>query len=281
MAVKPPRSTDLPPGPEPEPTADPDRPGAARADRPEPDRSRPDGVPATTTTPARLSHDANFYRAAHARSLGLDGAPDAGDVLEGAHEAGQSLAELLPSARSHGHPDLPEVDTRPPPFLSPLAAMKDIYLRVKGRASPKTTDLLEGVDLEDLLAALKALFESDSLLLKAEARVASPIYRELRDEPGPLLLGLNDPRLTELWRLFLDGWDLWVPEGHDAGVELFWEGEAEDDAGRPVEVMQSLTYIDDEVTLHTKLGEVEDHLTFDGQSFYRLRRRGPDGEREL
>ena len=194
-------------------------------------------------------------------------------MLDGAPSQGSSLAELLPSARSHGHPDLPEAEIRPPPFLSPLAAMKDIYLQVKGRASPKTTEVLAGVDLEDLLQALKGLFAAEGLVGKAEARLAGPLYRQLKDEPGPFLLGLHDPRLTELWRVFLDGWDIWRPEGHEEGVELFWEGEAEDGTGRPLDAVQMLQYLNGEVVLHTKLGGDEDRLTFDGQAFYRLRRR--------
>ena len=258
MAVKPPQK------PDPREAGRPaERPKAPVDDRP--------AVPATT--PGRLSHDANYYRAAHARSLGLDNAPDFEDMVEGAPSQGTSLAELMPSARGHGHPDLPEVVVRPPPFLSPLAAMKDIYLRMKGRASPRTTELLEGVDLEDLLERLKALFANEKLLGKAEARLKAPLLRALKDDPGPLLLGLNDPRLTELWRVFLDGWDIWRPDGHDDGVEFFWEGEGEDDAGRAVEIMQSLSFVEGEVVLHTQMGDIEDRLTFDGDAFYRLRSR--------
>ncbi len=195
-------------------------------------------------------------------------------MLDGAPGAGRSIAELMPSSVAHGHPDLPEADKRPPPFLSPLAAMKDIYLKVKGRASPRTTELLDGPDLEALLAQLKDLFSDDARMARVEARLAPPLWSELTEDPGPLLLGLHDPRLTELWRLFLDGWDIWRPEGDDAeGVELFWEGEADNDQGHTIEIVQSLTYLRGDIVLHTRLGDLEDHLTFDGQSFYRLRPR--------
>ena len=264
MAVKPPNPTD--PAPNALRHA-----GAALKRQQLPNTSF--GLRRPATTPARLTHDANFYRAAHARRMGFDSTPDFNDMLEGAPAGGASLAELMPSARAHGHPDLPEVETRPPPFLSPLAAMKDIYVRMKGRASPKTVDLLEGVDLEDLLAQLKALFENDALRNRGDARLAPALHAELKAEPGPFLLGLHDPRLTELWRVFLDGWDIWIPEGRDNGVELFWEGEGENDRGRAIEAMQSLAYVDGDIVLHTRLGDLEDRLTFDGAAFYRLRLR--------
>lgn len=237
------------------------------------DAERPGPNPAPSTTPGRLTHDANYFRTAYARSLGTPAGPDFAEVLDGAPAQGRSLADLMPSSPALGHPDLPEVDLRPPPFLQPAAAMKDIYVRVKGRLSPKTTDLLEGPDLQDLLDLLRSLFETETLRNKGEARLAEPLMRILRDAPGPFLLGLNDPRLTELWRVFLDGWDIWQPEGRDEGVELFWEGEAEDDDGRDIEAVQSLTFVQGEAVLHTRLGELEDRLTFDGESFYRLRER--------
>lgn len=261
MAVKPPKPGEAQPSRPAEEQAPVGPADEARSARPE------------QTTPGRLSHDANYHRAAHARRMGFDNTPEFAEMLDGAPTQGASLAELLPSARSHAHPELPEVETRPPPFLSPLAAMKDIYLRVKGRASPKTTELLEGVDLEDLLATLKALFADSDLVGKTEARLKGPLFKQLRDDPGPFLLGFNDPRLTELWRVFLDGWDIWRPEGEDNGVELFWEGEAEDARGRAIEAMQSLVFLNDEAILHTRLGDLEDRLTFDGQAFYRLRPR--------
>ncbi|MEL7371735.1 MAG: hypothetical protein AAFN74_22615, partial [Myxococcota bacterium] len=142
--------------------------------------------------------------------------------------------------------------------------MKDVYLRIKGRASPKTIELLQGVDLEDLIDHLRALFTNENLRDRPEARLIPRLYRELRDEPGPMLLGLNDPRLTEPWRVFLDGWDIWQPQGEDEGVELFWEGEAEDDKGRAIEVVQSVMYLKGELVLHTLLGELEDRVAFDG-----------------
>ena len=259
MAIKPPKA---PPPQSPE-APSPKAPERERAPRPN----------APTTTPGRLTHDANYYRTAYAQSLGTDASPDFGEMLDGAPEGGTSLADLLPSSPAHGHPDLPEAEIRPPPFLKPLAAMKDIYIRIRGRASPRTSDLLEGPDLEDLLGYIRSLFENEQLLSRNEARISGPLFKQLHDEPGPFLLGLNDPRLTELWRVFLDGWDIWAPEDRDDGVELFWEGEAEDHRGQAIEALQSLTYVQGEVILHTRLGEHDDHLTFDGESFYRLRKR--------
>ena len=107
--------------------------------------------------------------------------------------------------------------------------------------------------------------------------------------------------------MFLEGWDLWVPEGQDDGVELFWEGEAgetvareeddedteddgeqaEDDGEQAedenddaeedgdledaVEILQSLAWISGEIVLTTRAGELEDQLTFDGERFFRLK----------
>lgn len=170
-------------------------------------------------------------------------------------------------------PDLPEPKMRPPDFLSPLEAMSDIYMRVRGRMSPKTKQLLEGTDLEDMIRMLDELHENEALVRRSEARLAHAIASQLGDDPGPMLLGFQDLRLMELWRLFLDGWEIWTPEGHDerGGVELFWEGEAEDDDGEAMELLQSLVYQRGELVLHAKLGAAEDRITFDGQTFYRLK----------
>jgi hypothetical protein len=189
-----------------------------------------------------------------------------------AKEAAEKPVELrLP--RPPPPVDLPEVEINPPPFLSALEAMSDVYMRTRGRMSNKTKDLLTGVELEDLIKMLDALHASDELMRKSEGRLRPPIWSELKDDPGPMLLGLTDPRLYEPWRLFIDDWEIWTPEDADekGGVELFWEGEAEDDDRGSIELMQSLVFQSGELTLHAKLGDKEDRITFDGQAFYRLK----------
>jgi hypothetical protein len=171
--------------------------------------------------------------------------------------------------------ELPEPELRPPIFLTPLEAMGDIYRRTRNRMSPKTKELLESTDLEDLLLMVAKLHENPDLVRKAEARLLHPIWSKLKDDPGPMLLGLNDQRLTEPWRLFLDRWDIWVPDDarEKGGVELFWEGEAEDDDGNAIELLQSLSFQNGELALYAKLGDAEDRITFDGEAFYRLKPR--------
>lgn len=173
-------------------------------------------------------------------------------------------------------PRLPALDDgapHPPPFLSPFQAMKDIYFKVKGRASRRTQELLEGADLEDLVGDLVALHENEQLLRKSEAKLSAPIQKALGDDPGPLLLGLSDPRLKEPWRLFVDGWDIWVPDKGE-GVELFWEGESEDESGEPMEILWVLRKKSGELELEARLGALSDLITFDGTSFFRLRNKG-------
>ncbi len=231
--------------------------------------------PRPMTTPAHLVHDANYYRSQSARKMGFEQTPSIGDFVTGldADTEGEALGALLPSARARAHPDLPETEFRPPDFLQPLEAMKDIWMRTRGRMSRRTKELLEGVDLEDLLEMVQAVHDSETFVKKPEARIKGTMYQALKDEEdNPLLLGFQDPRLTEAWRLLIDGWEIWVPDDtEDEGVELFWEGEGEDDDGNPMELMQSLSLIAGELTLFTKLGEEEDAVTFDGQAFYRLK----------
>jgi hypothetical protein len=167
-------------------------------------------------------------------------------------------------------PDLDDGEPRPPPFLNPFQSMKDIYFKVKGRASRRTQELLEGPDLEDLVNDLVALNQDPVLSRRTEARLSGPIQKALGDDPGPLLHGLNDPRLAEPWRLFLEGWDIWVPDKGE-GVELFWEGETEDDDGDAVEILWVLRKRTGELELEAKLGKLSDLITFDGSSFFRLR----------
>lgn len=210
-----------------------------------------------------------------ARDHGFQQTPGIAEIVKGlgGAKAGESLAELLPGARMRAHPALPEPDMRPPVFLSPLESMTDIYMRTRGRMSRRTKELLESTELEDMIGMLARLFDDEELVRKAEARLLHPIHSKLKDDPGPLLLGLNDPRLTELWRLFLDRWEIWVPEDVEekGGVELFWEGEAEDDDGEPIEILQALTHRQGELILFAKLGPLEDRIIFDGDTFYRLK----------
>lgn len=168
----------------------------------------------------------------------------------------------------------------PDPYLSGFESMKNVYLKVHGRASPKTLQLLEGPDLEDLVRMLEELHLTDELRRSAESRLTPGIYNILKDEPGPLLVGLSDKRLTQPWQLFTEGWDIWVPEVEseledaiESGVELFWEGEAEDPQGRDIEITQSLSFQSNTLRLQTKFGPQTDDLTFDGHTFFRLKQR--------
>lgn len=167
-------------------------------------------------------------------------------------------------------PELDEDEPRPPPFLSPFQAMKDVYFKVKGRASRRTQELLESPDLEDLVNELVTLAADPQRARKSEGRLSAPIQKVLASDPGPLLTGFGDPRLAELWRLFLDGWDIWVPDKGD-GLELFWEGEGEDEHGEPIEILWVLRKRAGEIQLDVKLGELRDTITFDGSTFFRLR----------
>lgn len=212
-------------------------------------------------------------RADQARNKGFQTTPGLGEFVKGqaAPKGGSKFAEVVPSSRVPLAP-LPEPELRPPIFLSPFEGMKDIYLRVKGRASPKTRELLEGPHLEDLVKMVIAVAEDEKKSKAPEARLTSALYAKLKADPGPILLGINDPRLKEPWRLFLEGWEVWVPEDKTkVGVELFLEGEGEDDAGEPIEILQTLRLIGSELTLETKVGALKDRLSYDGESFYRLK----------
>lgn len=194
-------------------------------------------------------------------------------VLAGTRDPHAPTAAAQPPPRKRPEPVLPELDDdepRPPPFLSPFQAMKDVYFKVKGRASRRTQELLESPDLEDLVNELVALTEKPELTRRSEGRLSAPIQKALGSEPGPLLTGFGDPRLAELWRLFLEGWDIWVPDKGD-GLELFWEGESEDDEGEAVEILWVLRRRAGEIQLEAKLGELRDTITFDGETFFRLR----------
>lgn len=213
-----------------------------------------------------LAHNAAFQKYANT--------PGMGEIVAGisAPKTGESLGQLLPQARIRPDLKLPDVDIRPPVFLTPLQAMSDIYMKTRGRMSRKTKDLLESTALEDMIAMINRLFENEQLSRLSEARLNHKIWVQLKDDPGPLLLGLNDPRLIEPWRLFLDRWDIWTPaDDEEGGVELFWEGEGEDDDGEAIELLQSLTYKSSELTLLAKMGPLEDKITFDGEVFYRLK----------
>lgn len=212
-------------------------------------------------------------RAEQARTKGFQTTPGVSDFVKGraAPKAGAKFAEVVPSSRVPLTP-LPEPELRPPIFLSPFEGMKDIYLRMKGRASPKTRELLEGPHLEDLVKMVIALGEDEKKSKAPEARLLGPLYAKLKADPGPLLIGLTDARLKEPWRLFLEGWEIWVPEDKTKnGVELFLEGEGEDDRGEPIEILQVLRLIGSELTLETKVGALKDRVSYDGETFYRLR----------
>jgi len=215
-------------------------------------------------------------QADQARNKGFQITPGVGDFVKGQSEpkTGSSFAELLPISRTRAS-SLPEPEMRPPIFLSQFEGMKDIYLRVKGRASPKTRELLEGPGLEDLVKVMIALNDDETKSKAPDARVFGPLYTKIKAEPGPLLTGLNDPRLSEPWRLFLEGWEIWLPDkAHDknqTGVELFIEGEGEDDEGEPMEILQMLRIVGSEVTLETKIGALKDRVAYDGERFFRLK----------
>ena len=228
------------------------------------------------TTAGHLSHHANFYRH-KGDNRGSRGMP-LGTIDPDSSDEGVVLGAILPSTRLKAHPDLQEPPIRPPEFLTPLEAMKDIYMRIKGRASRRTLDLLTSSDLDDLLDTLANLFETEALVKSPDARVRATVTKPLGSTPlgpehGPLLAGLHDPRLTEPWRLFLEAWDIWHPDREDEGVELFIEGDVESEDGTLVEIMQSLDYFEGEVTLTTQVDSLKDVLTFDGSCFYRLRQR--------
>ncbi|MBI4820141.1 MAG: hypothetical protein HY791_27950 [Deltaproteobacteria bacterium] len=212
-----------------------------------------------------------------ARAMGLAQSPGTREVIAGklAERMGASFAELLPGARSRGPNKLEEPELQPPPFLSPFEAMKDIFMRSRGRASPKTLELLGGTDLEDLVHILGELHNDSEKLRKPEARIKGSIFTHVRDSDSPILVGYQDPRLSEPWRLFLAGWEIWVPEGKKGGVELFWEGEAEDDDGQEIQITQSLKLIEGELTLDTHFGEDRDSVIYDGNSFFRLKSGAP------
>src|SRR5688572_24352005 len=216
-------------------------------------------------TAGKLAFEDDYRRKQHAPDPGSVGLDELAESLDA--PPGASLEEMLPRRR---HPDLPPAEMEPPMFLRPLEQMKDIYMRVKSRMSRRTQELLEGPDLEDLISMMHKLFDDETLSRKSEARHKRDIA-EVVGKDGPLVSGFGDPRLTELWRLFLDGWDIWVPEGKESGVDLFWEGEAEDDDGNVIELLQSLQFREGEATLFTRVGKIEEKITFDGQAFYRLK----------
>ncbi|MCB9655363.1 MAG: hypothetical protein H6729_14685 [Deltaproteobacteria bacterium] len=163
-----------------------------------------------------------------------------------------------------------DADIAPPPFLTPIEAMRDIYVRTHSLVSRKTKGLLESPDLDELLRLLGGLHQNEKQLRREEAQCRRSVLAALGPDLGPLVRGLADARLSEPWRLFLAGWDIWQPKGWTDGVELFWEGEAEDDDGQAIEVVQSIQCKQGELTLYVKVGSAEDRVCFDGEAFYRL-----------
>ena len=216
------------------------------------------------------------------RGRGLQPTSEVNDYILTKQEVstGLGLAETLHRDDSQDDDYDDEERVAPEEFLSAFESMKDVYFKVHGRASPKTLQLLEGADLEDMVQLVQELNMTDELRRSSEARIKPSIFKILRDEPGPLLLGLNDERLLQPWKLFLGGWDIWVPEieseledAEASGVELFWEGEAEDPDGQEIQITQSLSFQSMSVKLTTQFGDDSDELSFDGQTFFRLRKR--------
>jgi hypothetical protein len=236
---------------------------------PKPIVQNPPEPPKEKTTAGHLAHNSNYYRAQHTQPRRSDTETEifVGDDTQ----TDTPLEELLPTTKVAINTNLPEPAFRPPVFLRPLETMAVTYMHKKGRMSPKTKKLLESPDFDDMLTMLRNLHEDETLIRKSEARLKASFMTALRAEPGPLLLGLQDPRLTEPWRLFLDEWDIWSIGDKVGGVELFWEGEAENDDDELIGLSQSLCFKDGELTLITKMGEEQDTLSFDGQAFYRLK----------
>lgn len=196
------------------------------------------------------------------------------DEPENASEPALSMESAAVS-----HPKLDEPEMRPPPFLSRLQAMNDIYKRTRNRSSRRLEDLLQSTELEGLLDAVHFLMNTPPLRDHPEAKHIGPVFDRLKDDPGPMLIGLNDPRLMEPWRLFLMDWDIWYTDD-ETGIELFIEGEVEISARKTIPVSQVLRWKNGELELETVFGEDWDRVTFDGQSFYRLGGEKPDIERD-
>ena len=165
---------------------------------------------------------------------------------------------------------LPTFEIRPPAFLGPREAMADVYTRSRSRTTQRTAALLASDELDMLLSILGRVA---SLPPRPEARLSKALLEAVGREIGPLLTGFDDPRLTEPWRLFLEGWDLaTLAEGEARGVELYCEGEFENDAGDTIEMLASLALVGGELRLSTRVGAVQDELWSDGSTCYRLQR---------
>jgi hypothetical protein len=86
--------------------------------------------------------------------------PSMSEIVAGRNSArlGGPMAEIVSAARLPGSKkELDPDEIKPPPFLSKYQAMKDVFQKVKGRASPKTRELLDSPDLEDMVKLLEAV----------------------------------------------------------------------------------------------------------------------------
>src|SRR5689334_3730380 len=95
--------------------------------------------------------DEDKSSADRARDRGFQQTPGIAEIVnrQRAPREGAKLGEILPSTRAKKEAEeLPETPIRPPPFLSMLEAMTDIYARVRGRMSQRTRELLGSTDLE-------------------------------------------------------------------------------------------------------------------------------------
>lgn len=267
----------------PNPAAQPDK--QKGLPKPKLPTSKPD-VDKPFTSAGHLAFDAGYRKRVFEKAPEVEVEETLQDLAAALVTEGQVAHEVEIRSR---HPELADVEEAPPAFLTPLEAMRDVYMKAKGRASPKTQTLLSHPDLEDLMSAVQGLPLSDNPKVHADARIAAAIYRVLKEDSGPALLALTDPRLTELWRLFLEGWEIWDvteerinpfgeksrPERQAVGIELFLEGEFDDKEGNLRVFMQSLAFIEGEVILTSQLDEIRDELIYDGQQFYRLDTKRP------
>lgn len=195
----------------------------------------------------------------------------AAQLLQGARaQAARRARGLDPSASAVGIDrratgEAPDLD-----LLSPAERLGAAIFERDGRVSRKTQELLARPELEALLSAAARLPADPVRRHAPEAALGYKLRSALGEDRGPLLGGLGDPRLLSPWRLIEAGWELWVDDA-DA-LELFWEGEAEGDAG-VIELLQVLSG-EAEIRLYTQIGAHKETVVFDGGSFYRPPDRG-------
>jgi hypothetical protein len=100
-------------------------------------------------TAGKLAFEDDYHRKQRSPDDKAVGVDELADHLDS--PPGSTLEEMLPRRR---HPDLKPAEIEPPMFLKPLEQMKDIYMRIKSRMSRRTQEILEGPDLEDLIAMM-------------------------------------------------------------------------------------------------------------------------------